>query len=378
MKPKAEPVTPQHEYLMHAILATAAKHMSVLRPRDPRYAEAAIVLLNKSIQSFRETLDTPITPDTCEARLGTSMLINYMAWTELGFLEGQRILADPDAGGLDLSMDLLFLLGSGIRQVFFTAFPMFLKYDSPFMKVGQYHPCDHLQAEADKRGTPWRVIMKKLLCLFDDPRYQGSPGKTSSPSHQGSSPSQQNSPPSMSTDTSEMDLDTGSDISSKPQSASSASSSPSPEWQWSCGQKCVTYDEHYLQRVIEHTNDSATAMRYSVEGLTARLLYERISQRLSVLLSFIPDDGSEMVPLPEARHLDIERYFFSFPTLCFGPFLPLILENDSRAMVVLYHTYRAANRLLRFEKTWWAAERAATMERLTLAELKARGLEGGI
>jgi hypothetical protein len=345
----------KHEYLMHAILATAAKHLSVLRPHDPRYAEAAIVLLNKSLQSFRETLDTTITPDNCEARLGTSVLINYMAWTELGFLDGQGILADPGAGGLDMSKDLLFLLGSGFRQVFYTAFPLFEERDSPFIKVGQYHPCDHLEAEADERGAPWRDIMHRLIYLFDDPSYQGNPTK-------GSSPSQHSSSSSSSI--------TGAETDSSLDHVTSATSSPASS--------ATSYTTHYLQRIIER-NTPANAVRLKTEGLTNRTLYERIAQRLAVLLSLIPDSGeSDTESLTEARRLDVERYFFSFPTLCLGPFLSLILDNDSRALVIMHHMYRAARRLLRFDKTWWAAERAATMERLTLAELKARGLGAGI
>lgn len=340
--------------------------MSVLRPEDPRYAEAAIVLLNQSIQSFRGTLDTPITTENCEARLGTSLVINYVAWTELGFLEGQKILEDPEAGGLDLSGDLLFLLGSGVRSVFFSAFPIFQEHDSPFIKAGQYHPCDHLQAEADARGTNWREIMRRLLYKYDDPRYQGCPSRASSPSNHGSAPSLYDMDLDMSTSASPESIST-------PPAAASPST-PASDLTASCGREPTLYEEHYLQRVIERTNDTARCYRMAMDGLTARTLYERISQRLSVLISFIPEDGSEMEPLPEARQLDIERYCFSFPTLCIGAFRPLILGNDSRALLILYHTYRVANQLLRLRKTWWAVERAATMERLTLAELKSRGL----
>jgi hypothetical protein len=355
---------------MHAMLATAAKHMSVLRPQDPRYAEAAIVLLNQSIQSFRGTLDAPINSDNCEARLGTSVLINYIAWTELGFLQGQRIIANPDAGGLDMSMDSLFTLGAGVRQVFYSAFSIFKERDSPFIKVGQYHPCDNLQEEADNRGTGWREIMKRLLYKFDDTSYQGSPNRAPSPGSQGSSPSPYDMP---------LDMSPGQSVETCSTSSAAASpSTPVPEWAGSCGEEATSYADHYLQRIIERTSDPARAKRYYLDGLTVRTIYERIAQRLSVLLSFIPEDGSEMVPLPEPRHRDVERYLFSFPTLCIGPFLPLILENDSRALFILYHTYRVANRLLRFEKTWWAVERAATMEKLTLAELKARGLSADL
>lgn len=352
--------------------------MSVLQPQDPQYAEAAIVLLNKSIQSFRENLDTPLTGETCEARLGTSILINYMAWMDLGFLDGQKIVADPEAGGLDMSRDLLFLLSAGVRQVFFTAIPIFREYDSPFVIVSEYHPCGHLQAEADKRGTNWRGIMKRLLNLFDDPDYQGCPSNVSSSGQQGSSPRHRTASPS--TNNVGMDLDTSPGPNLEPQPARSASASPlTSEGPRRCKEERVTYDEHYLHRVIKRTDDSMRDGKMRLYSMTERNVWERISQRLAVPLSFIPEDGSEMEPLPEARYRDIERYFyFSFPTLCFGPILSLILDNDSRAVVLMYHTYRAANRLLRFEKTWWAAERGPMMEKLTLAELKARGLGVGI
>ena len=369
---------------MHAILAISAKHMSVLRPQDPRYAEAAIVLLNQSIQSFRGTLDTPITKDNCESRLGTSVLINYMTWTELGFLEGQPIMADPKLGGLDMSMDLLFLLGSGIRQVFFSAWPLFQQCDSPCLKIAEYHPCDNLEKEADRRGSNWRETMKRLCLKFDDPSYQGSPQRPAAPqSCQGSSPSIYD----------DLDIEMSSTDPSSPDTHSTAypnpyvwtPPTPTPDQEYSepsshscCREETVSYAEHYLQRIVERTNNPARRLRYQLDGLTDRTIYERITQRLSVLLSFIPENGEEMIPLPEERCLDIERYFFSFPTLCFGPFLPLILGNDSRALVVLHHTYRAANRLLRFEKTWWAAERSRLMESLTLAELEARGLSADI
>jgi hypothetical protein len=338
---------------MHAILSVAAKHISTLRPQDARYAEAAIVLLNHSIQSFRETLSTPITNENCDARLGTSLLINYMTWTDIGFIEGQSILDNPDAGGLDLSGDLLFCIGSGIRQVFFTAFPLFRDHSSPFVTAAQYHPCHNLETEADRRGTRWREIMIKFLRLWNDPRYNGS-----------SPPLTDHSPADSS--------DTNSD----------GATAWTPSFSESFDEP-VCSEEQYVYRVIERTNDPASIVKFAVEGATARDIYERMVQRISVVLSLIPPEGSfgageditdEFAPLSEERLQDVERYFFSFPTLCFDPFLPLVLNGDSRVLVVLYHTYRAATCLLNFERTWWAAERAVTMEKLIFAELRARGL----
>jgi hypothetical protein len=361
---------------MHAILSLAAKHLSILRPQDPRYAEGALVMLNKSIQSYRENLSKPITVENCDARLGTSILINYMAWNDLDFLEGQSILTNPAAGGLDLSGDQLFLLSSGVRQLFFTAYPIFRDHGSIFTTIAHYHPCDHLEEEAERRGTRWREIWKRLTDLFDDPRYTG----------------------------------TSPDDATDQTLSSTGLEYKSLEWYytnvsgWSLERPCEgrsavglsAFDAEYMWYMIKTDGNPALALELAEQGITARAIYDRIAQRLAVLLSLLPsvegqedsslmkDDGESLdgtVPatLSEARLRDVERYFFTFPMiLCFGPFLPLILHGDSRALVLLYHTYRAARCLLTSERAWWAGERAVVMEKLILHELEARGLGPGI
>lgn len=361
---------------MNAILSVAAKHLSILRPLDPRYAEAAMVMLNKSIEAYRENLSTPITSDNCDAMLGTSILINYIAWNDLGFLEGQNILTNPAAGGLDLSGDQLFLLSSGVRQLFFNSFPVFRDIGSVFTTIARYHPCDHLEEEAERRGTNWREICSQLNEIFDDPRYGET--CTQESTHRPSSPT------TMDRTSREWYCDNVSGWSLAPPHVNRSALGMS------------AFHADYLKHIVETDGNPALAIELAEQGITARVIYRRIAQRLSVLLSLIPCvegqedsvqlqddeksvDGTVPASLSEARMRDAERYFFAFPmVLCFGPFLPLILEGDSRALVLLYHTYRAARCLLTSERAWWAGERAVVMEKLILHELEARGLTPGL
>lgn len=341
------------EYLMRAILSLAAKHLSILRPQDPRYAEAAILLLSKSTRLFRESLSTPMTADTCDALVGTSVLINYMAWTDLGFLDGQRILECPEEGGLDMSGDLLFLLGSGVHQVFSSSFHVFHENHSVFIKVAQYHPCEKLEKEADRRGTAWRDTMERLVALFDDPRYVGSSPNTS--------------------------VDDAPESPPEPCSLD-CKSPPACTHIMQC-RESLDNDQHDLEGNIQGAGDDTRNIPNFDPCPTARAIYERLARRISVILALIPPEGeigNSTPPLPRSRLYDSQRYFYVFPTLCCGSFRPLITQGDSRALIILHHTYRAARRLSQIEETWWAGRRAVAMERLTLLELHARGLSAEI
>jgi hypothetical protein len=55
--------------------------------------------------------------------------------------------------------------------------------------------------------------------------------------------------------------------------------------------------------------------------------------------------------------------------------LGMIVAADTRALVVLLHTYRAARHLLSITDAWWSGRRAAVMEELIMRELAARGFD---
>jgi hypothetical protein len=357
------------------MLSLAAKHLSVLRPQDPRYAEAAMVMLNRSLSSYRETVPLPLTADNCDSRLGTSVLINYMVWSDLDFLEGQSILTNPTAGGLDLSRDLMFLLSGGVRQVFFSAFPIFQNHGGVFSTIGSYHPCDNLEEEAERRGTNWKDLMQRLIDLFDDPKYVSTSANRDA---DADPPKSDESLPPIGWYLREVNCLRG-------------SKQRALELPYYVGNDIAMGAFHikYMAYLIETLGNTGEAVRLAEKGVSARVIYARIARRLAVLMSLTPfmegnesslvgvanPDGTFPTTLSEERLRDCERYFFTFPMiLCFGPFLPFIFEGDSRALVLLYYTYRAARRLLTSSRTWWAGKRPVVMEKLILCELKSRGL----
>lgn len=128
------------------MLCLSANHMMTLCPDMPCYSRAATRLLNSSLQAFHQILNSPFILKNCYQVLGTSILIHYLCWCNLGFLEGHPALSssspstmemtsddseqDPEEDQsastlppLDLSGDQLFSLSSGVRQVLHVAQP---------------------------------------------------------------------------------------------------------------------------------------------------------------------------------------------------------------------------------------------------------------
>lgn len=98
---------------MTAMLATSARHLSVLRAGNTVYPEAAMSLLSRSCVSFGAVLGREDGHEKHDALFFTALLIHYLTWCNLDFAEGRP--AADHRHGLDLGGDQLFLLGSGVR-----------------------------------------------------------------------------------------------------------------------------------------------------------------------------------------------------------------------------------------------------------------------
>lgn len=113
--------------------------------------------------------------------------------------------------------------------------------------------------------------------------------------------------------------------------------------------------------------------------VSERSAFERTARRLSPILcclsmrdwSTADEDGD---PRVTPQKYDYYRLFFAFPILCIGPFLEMMMRGDSRALVLLYHFYRAARLMLRGPEAWWAKERSHVLEKRILQELQSRGI----
>jgi hypothetical protein len=377
----------QREYLMNGMLAVAARHLSILRPTDRRYAHTAMSLLSGACASYRQMLNLEITAYNCDALIGTSVLIYCLSWCNLDFLEGH----DPDDIGskpLDLSRDQLFLLSPGVRHVFFTAWQVPGAQHTLFAKIAAEQPCGSLQDVLEKRGVDYEKVAHQFMGLYEDERFHGqgkgdipSSGETTTASSPETvelarkpptfNPSLFDAPPT--TDLRIMNAMARQESRSAPQPPQS----PNDALQASvdsyfrsifCYSKVVTKLAIIVALQLKHDPSySCSSSFYSVPSSTSS------SSPCPAPGSSFSSPHAPVYPLPSRG--DSNRYFLSFPIICLGPFLDLVVESDTRALVVLYHFYRCARDLLGTTETWWAAERSVVMERALRKELARRGFD---
>lgn len=345
--------------------------MAYLSPGDPRYHRANYSLLDKTLSEYRKALSSPITSTNCDALLGTAVLIHHLMWCDLSFMEV------PDGGeqeGLDLSADRLYWLSTGVRQIFFMAWPLFQTNHSVFMRVSVLQPCMALEDAVDAQGLNWQRIAQGFMDLYDNPRYQGGRGAFSPAYTPSSSRTVSQSPASISSPNQSLAFDYHSGPHEEISLGSESGNLLKVATLWDSYKMGETFVENRGQQ----------------DKVLERIAYERLVVRLSVAIAFIEDRGigscpaaslftPRTTPPDRARSTltqeDVVRYVLTFPMLCFGPFLPLISSGDSRALVVLLHIYRVVRVLLPNDNFWWCRKRSEVMESAIGAELRARGLE---
>ena len=393
------------------MLSFAAAHLDYLHPGHPDYHRAKYALLNKALHDYRETLSAPITTDNCDALLGTANLIQYLMWCDLSFMEGQepppphlpqthththtRTRTPSAPPSLDLSGDRLYFLSTGVRQIFFMAWPLFQTPQSVFNNVGLLQPCVALEDVVDARGLGWQRHLRGFMDLYDNPRYRGGMRSSTTSS----------SCASVSSETSQ----SSGSFPATP-AAGSASGSGSGQAATASG-SAAAYFEGLLQSVSASAPFS-TGPAYSVMTLwqsykegeayvrnagahdetLMRAAYKRLVARLAVAMAFVLDrEGGEGgacpamtaatgrrgsgLRQPALKQEDMVRYVATFPMMCFGPLLTLISGGDSRMLVVLLHIYRVTGALLPGETYWWCRRRVEAMEDAIGRELRSRGLE---
>ncbi|KAK4043979.1 hypothetical protein C8A01DRAFT_12496 [Parachaetomium inaequale] len=407
----------QHTYLVNAMLSFAAAHLDYLHPGQAQYHRAKYVLLNKALHDYREALSAPITADNCDALFGTANLIQFLMWCDLSFMDGQpqqqpQTQQQPPPP-LDLSADRLYFLSTGVRQIFFMAWPLFQSAQSAFTNVGLLGPCMALEDAVDARGLNWQRHARGLMEMYDNPRYHGSGsrGKTmgmqSSSSYPGS-PSASGSGSGLSSRSESGSFPStpdgggsGSAGSSSNGAGTGTSSSSAAFLEGLLPSLPATGAPPYKVMTLYHSYKEGEAYVRSAgahdEGLV-RAAFKRLVARLSVAMAFVGGDtttsssgGGGGCPAasgvkgeggnggcwrqPEVTGTDKVRYVTTFPMMCFGPLLGLISSGDSRMLVLLLHMYRVVGMLLHEEKYWWCKRRVGVMKEAIGRELRDRGLE---
>ncbi|OBR14267.1 C6 transcription factor [Colletotrichum higginsianum IMI 349063] len=278
--PSVVPLAFGDDYLMTAMLAVAARHLSILRPHETAYADAAMALLSRSCALFGAVLDRG--DDKYDPLFFTAQLIHYLAWCNLDFLPDGGDAAAPGSPALDLSRDRLFLLGSGVRV---------------FLSSARAHGSGSIFAQA------WQNSQCGALELI----------------------------------VAEQGMDRDSIV------------------------------EGFMERYDELGRGAGCAAQDGEE----RASFRSIVDLLSVVLALWEYRETNTRP---AGRPDLERHILAFPLFCFGPFLDMVVANDSRALLVLYHFYTVSRLLLGAGAAWWASGRLETMSRSIKQELARRGL----
>jgi len=353
---------------MSTVLCLAATHLTALRPQDVKYANASTRLLSKSLRLLRQNLSRPFTKDTCDSIVGTAILVNYISWCHLDFLDGQR----HNDAALDLSRDQLILLSPGVLQVFFQALPIFMAEKSDFLAIVHQHPRLNIEEALRKRGVDPARFVQPFMAIYDDPQYQ-TRGVTRPDKASGNEPSLHSWRFLLSLETELSSND--STPSTRHTNAERVAKSLRVAAENFGSKNDPVLDGKDQDVVANVTCHARTSILPPDDSL--RTAYELVSRRLSTLLSCIllePVSDSDVHPAAMPSRADVQRFFFAFPILCSGTFAQMAVDGDSRALVLLFHFYRAARRLLTDSHGWWAAERARVLEALLLRELKSRGL----
>lgn len=387
----------QHTYLVNAMLSFAAAHLDYLHPGHPQYHRAKYALLNKALHDYRETLSAPITADNCDALLGTANLIQFLMWCDLSFMDGQQQQQqqqppETTSSGLDLSGDRLYFLSTGVRQIFFMAWPLFQTPQSVFQHVGLLQPCMALEDVVDARGLRWQRDVRGFMDMYDNPRYRGGrtglrgvssrSSSSSASSCASSSDGSSRSPPGSSPAPSPGRSTGGASVSATAGAGSGAylegvlNSLPSS--------RAPTYNVMTLWQSYKEGEAYVRSGGVHDEGLM-RAAFKRLVTRLAVAMAFVMDEEEGGCPAsgtravgyrqPELKRSDMMRYVATFPMMCFGPLLALISSGDSRMLVVLFHIYCVTGALLPGETYWWCRRRVEVMKDAIGRELRSRGLE---
>lgn len=297
----------EFESLMHAILCISARHLSYLCPDEGKYPAAAAAHLSRTLRLFREDLTHNFSVSNIDAFMATATLLHYELWVNTDF-----VLSGPNGTvAIDPSRDPIFDLCAGMQCIFLNSLPHMSERPSVFGPVILHSPRVVL-AEAAKIN---RCTLQFFQSFFAYKRAL-EPQLLTAP---------------LPSYTRGVDMP--------------------PQECWGPGRRVLTLD-------IDEDDE--------VGDLNAEA-YENVVPRLCLMLSF----------LPEAQDLDVEcsgalsddllpdfsRYVFTFPALCERPFAQMVKRGDPKALVLMYHFYRAVRiSLSGKESCWWAQKRASSSE----------------
>ena len=336
---------------MHAILLVSATHLSYLDPVNIINYRASVQHLSKTLHLFRHALSQPVTSHNADALMATAMLLYHHAWANIELIQSSSSGESDSDVPLDLSMDPIFTLSSGLRDVFRSAWKYLSNPNSSvFTTSALYHPRYPIIRAANKSSKMPEEFVALLERYFN--RIQDPLGTSVPPTQDFSKRSL------IETIIHTPDLEI--------------------EKSW------LSMLDQY-RPTNEATDDDKVVFK----------AYMDAASRLAPLLSlcrpqqqpcwseetvmefgkaFLSTQGAWIhATTHESLLPDIARYFFSFPVRALPTFTTLARKNDSRAYIVLLYFYRGVRSLLPKQAYWWSRPRADYMEKTIHNTLEARG-----
>ena len=139
-----------------------------------------------------------------------------------------------------------------------------------------------------------------------------------------------------------------------------------------CPQSCA---RAYISSLLALRIPDGHEMTPQERDLYTRLSFEVAIDRLTLLLHAARLREVHPEALGPDVRAEVERAVPSFPLMCFRPFCEMVAAGETRALAVLYLSYRAAGTLIGGEGCpWWAARRLMVMEAALARELGRRGV----
>ncbi|OAP64706.1 hypothetical protein AYL99_00678 [Fonsecaea erecta] len=332
----------QHEFLMHAVLLVASKHLCFLRPGDGSYRSASILHLTETLRLFRIALTQPISASNADAFIATSTLLVHYAWaTDEGAVQGQN-------SKLSLNVDPLFCLSQGLRTLFMKAHYFIDTGESVFATPARYRPRKTLERATMGRSKPSQdleILISEAYC-----RHRATSGR----------------PVVVGTE--------------------------------SVGLNSVTQFFFHLQT----DNDDKALTGEEIAEEEANEDVELIgfldaTSRLVLILGFfqwqqsaitdpdlITDTALGQDPTSNASGIDrvgrrqipplsdLARFIFAFPTRSTDTFIRLVQHHHPHALLILCLFYRAVSLLLPRQQCWWSQRRAEVFGSAIECALRAR------
>lgn len=344
---------------MSSILCIAAMHLTTLNSESTKYARVSMQLMSRAVNLFRKSLSHPLTEENCEAIMGTALLINYISWFDLGFLDTSP--KTQPTTNLNIGQDQLFFLSPCIVQLWFQAIPIFIDQGSIFTEIIFHHPRLYIEEALRQHGVEPAHFVEPFLEILGDLPDQPSKLVTPEISNYGPTFSAWRFLSGLEKETPWHE--------GCPQSTSASSSESHDD-------KILMHVKDVVTRISAKYSSEDSPGTTSVPSNSSRSLFTIIIRCLSPLLccASLTSASNAVGYSSVARQSDIEELLFGFPILCCGPFAKLIFEEDSRALVILLQFYHAVGQLLPPNRCWWAHARSCMMKELMVKELESRGL----